>query len=110
MTLTVDTRRALVVVLGRRPDVDGAALVAEAAGAGLDVRLLFVGWPVTAEQHTVEAAAMDEAERRGVFLDLRLVLGRAALLSGLEPSSAPRISADPGEARRIERLLRRRRR
>jgi hypothetical protein len=78
MTL-VETARALVVVLGRRPGGDGPALARQAATSGARLRLLVVGYPITPEQRSVEVGAMTEAERLDVHVDLRLVLSAPAL-------------------------------
>ena len=105
MTL-VDTARALVVVLGRRPHADGSALVRAAEADGAPLRLLMVGYPVTPEQRAVETAAMAEADRLGAYLDVRLVLSVPALREGLAPGADVRVLAAPREARRLRRALR----
>ncbi len=105
MTL-VATARAFVVVLGRRPDADGAELVRAAAVEGALLRLLVVGYPVTPEQRAVETAAMTEADRLGARLDVRLVLSGSALRAELEPGADVRVVAEPREARRLQRALR----
>ena len=104
MTL-VATSRVLVVVLGRRPEADGAELVREAAAAHVDLRLLVVGFPVTSAQRAVEAAALAEADRLRTPLDVRLVLSERALLEGVDEGEV-RVDASRSEARRIARTLR----
>jgi hypothetical protein len=103
MTL-VATSRALVVVLGRRPDANGAELVGEAAALRTGLMLLFVGFPITPSQRAVEAAALDMADRLHTRLDVRLVLSARALIEAVG-SDAVRLSASPSETRRIRRVL-----
>jgi hypothetical protein len=105
MTL-VDTSRVMVVVVGRRPEADGAALVAEAATTGAMLRLLVVGYPLSEGQRAVEAAVLAEAERRDVHVELRLVLSTSGLRNGLEPVGEVRILAEPRESRRLQRAMR----
>jgi hypothetical protein len=103
MTL-VATSRALVVVLGRRPVADGAELVRETAREGRLLRLLSVGYPVTAEQRTVGEDALAEADRLRAPLDIRLVLDERALREGAG-SDDVRVVASNSEARKINRSL-----
>lgn len=105
MTL-VDTSRVLVVVIGRRPEADGAALVAEAAATGAMLRLLVVGYPLSAGQRGVEAAVLAEAERRDIHVEFRMVLSATGLRNGLEPGGEVRILAEPRESRRLQRAMR----
>jgi hypothetical protein len=107
MTL-VDTSRVMVVVVGRHPVVDGATLVREASSAGHDLRLLFVGYPLSPDQRVVEVAAFAEADRLGVYLDVQLILSVEALRAAVVPGDPVRVSAEPRETRRLERALRRR--
>ena len=72
--IDVAVRDRIVVVLGRgRMDVDPALHVARAAGRGMPLIMLALGYPVSRHQQAFITRAIDEAFGARVHLDARIV-------------------------------------
>ena len=104
--IDVAVRDRIVVVLGRgRMDVDPALHVAHAAGRGMPLIMLALGYPVSRHQQAFITRAIDEAFGARVHLDARIVARLDELAAHVGATDDVTVVAAGRDERRIGSVL-----